>query len=328
MHGGRRKKRCRSLMDYVAPAGATGLNLQEALDKALDEVQPHKIRDLKRETARLRSIKSENEQVQMRKAADVSSLAHTKTMRFANLHPSLREASLAAHFEYLCSLDGAQRMAYVPVVASGGNSLVIHYTSNDNLIQNGDLVLVDAGCEFNGYASDITRTYPTYPSGRFTTAQAEIYGAVLVALKHCIALCTESNKLSLYDLHAESCKVLAHELNKLGFNLRLDNAGPGNAEVERVLYPHFLSHPVGIDLHESFGNRSSALQSGMVITVEPGIYVPPSSQYPPQYHNIGVRIEDEVLVGKHHPTVLSVNAPKEIADVEAACQGTLGIGPY
>ncbi|KIJ32357.1 hypothetical protein M422DRAFT_213900 [Sphaerobolus stellatus SS14] len=326
---GRRRKRCRSLVP--SSSVGTGLSLQEALDRALDEVQSPIPADLKREVARFRAIKSVNEQTVLRKAADISAMAHTKSMRFANMQPNLPEASLAAHFEYLCTLEGAQRMAYVPVVASGANSLVIHYTSNDNLLQEGDLVLIDAGCEYNGYTSDITRTYPTFPSGRFTTAQAEIYNAVLVALKHCTALCRETSKMSMYDLHVESCKILARELNKLGFNLREGNAGPGNAEVERILYPHFLSHPIGIDLHEAYGNRSSAyssLQAGMVITVEPGIYVPPSSLFPSQYHNIGVRIEDDVLIGKHDPVVLSVNAPKEIVDVEAACQGTLGIGSY
>jgi len=319
-------------MDYVAssvmPNGV--FTLQNALDQLIEDMPNGTIRDLKREVARFRSVKSLSEQALLKKAADVSGLAHTKTMRFANMREALPEASLAAHFEYICMLEGAQRMAYVPVVASGANALVIHYTSNDNLVQNGDLVLVDAGCELNGYASDITRTYPTSPTGRFTTPQAELYSAVLATLKHCTSLCTESSRLSLYDLHTESCRVLARELNKLGFGLREGGmpGGAGNTEIEKELYPHFLSHPVGIDLHEANGNRSSTLQSGMVITVEPGIYVPASPKFPPQYHNIGIRIEDEVLVQKDHPIVLSANAPKELADVEAACQGLLGTGPY
>ncbi|KAF8508671.1 peptidase M24 [Hysterangium stoloniferum] len=325
----RRHKRKRTIVEYIAPSnvGST-FTLQEACDAVIDESSGARIRELPREVARLRCIKSTNEQAVMRNAADASGMAHAKTMRFANTRPNTPESSIAAHFEYLCLLSGAERMAYVPVVASGSNALVIHYTSNDSLVQEGDLVLVDAGCEFNGYASDITRTYPTFPTGRFTTAQAEIYNAVLSTLKYCTVLCTESSGLNLYELHTESCRMLSLELNRLGFNLRECSAGPGHSEVEKILYPHFLSHPVGIDLHEAFINRSSPLQSGMVITVEPGVYVPESPAFPKQYHNIGIRIEDEVLIQKDHPIVLSVNAPKEIADVEAACQGLLGLEPF
>ena len=165
--------------------------------------------------------------------------------------------------------------------SEGLTALVIHYTSNDNIIREDELVLVDAGCEYksvtpyfsmtqlayapshSGYASDISeyplsfgrfqpptpspaRIHPAFPGGRFTSPQAALYTAVLNTLKHCTALCTESSGLSLYGLHAESCRVLTMELNRIGFNLDERTAGAGGAEVERVLYPHFLSHPVGI----------------------------------------------------------------------------------
>lgn len=126
---------------------------------------------------------------------------------------------------------------------------------------------LEANRSLSGYASDISmsspshtqfppsltkrktaRTYPTSPTGRFTTAQAELYNAVLVTLKHCTALCTESSGMNLYDLHAESCRVLTRELNKLGFSLNENMTGPGSSDVEKVLYPHFLSHPVGIGM--------------------------------------------------------------------------------
>jgi len=141
-------------------------------------------------------------------------------------------------------------------------------------------------------------------------------------------LCTEATGLSLYSLHAESCRILTKELNRIGFNLDERTAGAGATEVERILYPHFLSHPVGIDLHESGMDRSKPVKSGMVLTIEPGVYVPPSPAFPKQFHNIGIRIEDEVLVQQDHAVVLSVDAPKEIADIEGACQGALGLGPY
>jgi len=182
------------------------------------------------------------------------------------------------------------------------------------------MVLLDAGCEYNGYASDITRTYPS--TGRFTPAQAELYTALLSAQKALCKLCNESSGFSLHDLHRKSCQLLKTELNQVGFGLQ-------TGDLERVLYPHFLSHPIGIDLHESSNfDRSGELKEGMVITIEPGIYVPPTHNFPRHFHDMGIRIEDEVLVGKDRPTVLTVNAPKEIVDVEGACQGLLGLEPF
>jgi intermediate cleaving peptidase 55 len=156
----------------------------------------------------------------------------------------------------------------------------------------------------------------------FSPPQRDLYTAVLTTQKYLVQLCTESAQLSLHDLHRKSCEILKQELNQIGFQLQ-------NGDLERVLYPHFLSHPIGIDLHESSNfDRGGNLTSGMVVTVEPGIYVPPTAAFPKHFHNIGIRIEDEVLVGKNHPIVLSVNAPKEIADVEGACQGLLGLEPF
>uniref|UniRef100_D8PL84 Aminopeptidase P N-terminal domain-containing protein n=1 Tax=Schizophyllum commune (strain H4-8 / FGSC 9210) TaxID=578458 RepID=D8PL84_SCHCM len=270
------------------------------------------------EVARLRAIKSDAEVRVMRAAADISARAHAKTMRFAK--PGMNESQIAAHFAYLCAMSGAQRQAYVPVVASGPNALIIHYTSNNQLVRAGELVLIDAACEYNGYASDITRTFPA--SGVFSPAQRDIYQAVLSAQRELVKMCTASSGHSLYSIHRESRAMLRAELNQLPrFQLDL-------ADVD-ILYPHFVSHPIGIDLHESSSfDRSGKLQAGMVITIEPGIYVPPTAQFPKHFHDIGVRIEDEVVVGERHPTVLTVSAPKEVADVEGACQGLLGLEPY
>lgn len=167
------------------------------------------------------------------------------------------ESSLVAHFEYITSLAGSPRAAYVPVVASGPSALTIHYTSNSLPLNSGDLVLLDAGCEYGGYASDITRTWPV--SGTFTSAQRDLYEAVLRVEKDCIKLCSVSVGMSLDELHNKSCSLMREELTRLGFNLR-------SGEMERILYPHYLSHPLGIDLHDtpSFG-RNEKLQAGMVI---------------------------------------------------------------
>ncbi|KAF8629628.1 hypothetical protein AX15_003362 [Amanita polypyramis BW_CC] len=288
-------------------------------DDMLGSIASSKRKPLSNEIASLRAIKSPAEQRVMRAAANISGRAHAKTMRFTQ--PGSSEAALAAHFEYLCALAGAQRPAYVPVVASGANALIIHYVHNDHLLQPKDIVLMDAGCEYNGYASDITRSFPV--SGVFTEPQRDLYSAVLSAQKALINMCTERANLSLYDIHRLSCDSLRQELAQIGFN------SLQTGDLERILYPHFLSHPIGIDLHESNNfNRAGPLKSGMIVTIEPGIYVPPFPNFPKHFHNIGIRIEDEVLVGETQPTVLTVAAPKEISDVEGACQGLLGLEPY
>ncbi|KXN84216.1 Intermediate cleaving peptidase 55 [Leucoagaricus sp. SymC.cos] len=285
------------------------------IDDILGNISSLKRKPLFAEIAPLRAIKSRAEQETMQQAGTVSGRAHAKTMRFAK--PGLSEAALAAHFEYLCALQGSQRPAYVPVVASGPNALIIHYTENNHLLQDDELVLMDAG---------LARTFPA--SGKFSTAQAELYSAVLAVQKELINDCTESAGYTLHELHRKSCSRLREELTKLGFNFKSSILG-GDTDLERVLYPHFLSHPIGIDLHESYNmSRSNGLKAGMVITIEPGIYVPPTPQFPKQYHNMGIRIEDEVLVGEKDPIILTVAAPKEIVDVEGACQGSLGLGPY
>ncbi|EMD41148.1 hypothetical protein CERSUDRAFT_121692 [Gelatoporia subvermispora B] len=286
---------------------------QEGLLKMLDS---SKTRSLAPEVARLRVIKSVHEQKVMRDAADISAEAHTRTMRFAQ--PDMSEHVIAAHFEYLCARAGAQRPAYVPVVASGANARIIHYTANNQVARDGELILIDAGCEYNGYASDITRTFPV--SGTFTDPQKALYAAVLSAQKHLVKLCNEAAGLSLAQLHSASCDVLRKELV---------NAGIPEAPLRiSQLYPHYIGHHVGIDLHESnYTDRHEPLKTGMVVTVEPGVYVPPSPSYPSYFHDIGIRIEDEVLVGEKEPVVLSAHAPKELADVEGTCQGLLGIEP-
>ncbi|KIM84024.1 hypothetical protein PILCRDRAFT_819055 [Piloderma croceum F 1598] len=308
------RSRPKSILKYLA----NSLPARREYDSIMETLSGSKRKQLAPEISKFRAIKSKCEQDIMRAAADISGTAHAKTMRFT--HPGLSEAMISAHFEYVCALSGSQRLAYVPVVASGANSLIIHYTSNNHIVREGEMVLLDAGCEYNGYASDITRTYPS--TGTFSPAQAELYTALLSAQKSLCKLCTESSGHSLHELHRKSCELLKRELNQIGFGLQ-------TGDLERILYPHFLSHPIGIDLHESSNfDRSGELKEGMVITIEPGIYVPPSNSFPSRFHNMGIRIEDEVLVGKEHATVLTVNAPKEIADVEGACQGLLGLEPF
>ncbi|KAJ7896040.1 peptidase M24 [Mycena olivaceomarginata] len=297
----------KSILKYLSPA----VTPRTEYDSVVEAISHSRRKPLAPKIAHLRAIKSEAELAVMRTAADISGRAHAKTMRFTR--PGLSEAALAAHFEYLTSLAGSQRPAYVPVVASGANALIIHYTSNNHLIQEGEVLLIDAG----------SRSFPA--SGTFTAPQRDLYAAVLSVQKALIGLCTESFTTVLAQL-------LREELKQIGLDVRAN-------DLEQVLFPHYVSHPIGLDLHESSHfDRHGRLKAGMVITIEPGIYVPPSASFPAHFHNIGIRIEDEVVVGKDQPVVLSVAAPKEashlakhpysIADVEGACQGLLGLEPY
>ncbi|GAA5954869.1 hypothetical protein JCM21900_004971 [Sporobolomyces salmonicolor] len=309
-----------SFFDYLSSAGSKRTPVDE-VDRVLGALGKRDVKSAAREIEKLRVVKSEAEVRVMRKAADISADAHSKVMRFCGARSGhgLTEHSLVSHFEYNTSLAGSPRPAYVPVCGSGSHALTIHYIENNRPLREGDLVLIDAGCEWGGYASDITRTFPV--SGIFTTPQAHLYEAVLRVHRKCISLCTSSSNLSLDDLHRISVDLTRTELRDLGFQLR-------GGELERVLYPHFLSHPLGVDLHDtpSF-MRDEKLRSGMVITIEPGLYVPPLPHLPIGFHNLAIRIEDEVLVRDEDQVVLSVNAPKELVDVEARCRGLLeGVG--
>ncbi|KAA1465904.1 peptidase M24 [Dentipellis sp. KUC8613] len=305
----------KSLLKYLVGSGAA----KGPHESILEGLSANKRKPLAPLVGKLRSVKSKAEQAVMKSAADISGTAHAKTMRYSQ--PGMSESEAAAHFEYICARAGSQRPAYVPVVASGENGLIIHYTKNDNLMQDGELVLVDAGCEYNGYASDITRTFPA--NGHFTEPQRELYSALLAVQKACITLCAASNGHSMNDLHYRSVELLRQELKQIGFDL-----GWQSGVLERVLYPHYLSHSIGVDLHESGSfDRGARLEEGMVITIEPGVYVPKDPAFPKHFQGLGIRIEDEVLIGKEHPVVLSSAAPKEIVDVEGACQGLLGLEP-
>ncbi|KAG1776709.1 peptidase M24 [Suillus placidus] len=220
------------------------------------------------------------------------SVCEQQTMHFTR--SGISESALAAHLEYLCSRLDSQLPAYVPIVESlAGQMHSLYTTLTNQVVQDGEMILMDAGCNYNSHIR----------SQRFLTAsQKELYSVVLSAQKALEGLCTEAEGLSIHDLHRKSCDLLRQELKQI------------TGDLERVLYPHFLSHPFGIgmnflDLHESScSDTGGPLKAGMVTT------------FRKHFHDIGIRIEDEVLVGEKHPVALSVSAPKEIAGVEGACQ--------
>ncbi|GAA5975246.1 hypothetical protein JCM11641_004408 [Rhodosporidiobolus odoratus] len=321
--GSSRRSPSRSFLSYLTSSPTS----KSEADEVLDMLSKRDVRSTEKEVERLRLIKSDAEVAVMKRAADISCAAHSKREEFALLSltptrsqvmrlakPGITESALVSHFEHHCSLAGSPRPAYVPVCASGKQALTIHYVENNRPCKEGEMVLLDAGCEYGGYASDVTRTFPV--SSSFTSAQRDLYEAVLRVLKHTSSYCTASNSLSLEDLHRISVEATRTELRDLGFH------GMRAGDLERVLYPHFVSHPLGVDLHDtrSFG-REEKIKAGMVITIEPGLYVPPHPNFPKAFHNQVVRLEDEVHVQEEDHIVLSVEAPKEVADVEAVCRG-------
>lgn len=178
--------------------------------------------------------------------------------------PGVGEHELVAEFEYQCALAGSPRPAYLPVCASGANTMYLHYTSNSQMLEDKSLVLIDAGCEYGGYASDITRTFPV--SGKFTEPEKDLYNVVLQSLKSSVKLCSEKQDINLYDLHDHSKKILLEGFKQIGMDFSENDSLFGR------IYPHFVGHPLGLDLHDcpSF-QRSTRLEAGNVVTVEPGI---------------------------------------------------------
>ncbi|KAI9347695.1 peptidase M24, structural domain-containing protein [Obelidium mucronatum] len=263
----------------------------------------------------LRVVKSAAEIAVLRKSGQISGRAHAETM--AATKPGVSEAFLHSVMDHSVRKRGSDGMAYVPVVAAGANALTLHYVINRHVAKDGDLILMDAGGEYGGYASDITRTWPV--NGKFSEPQRKLYQAVLKTQKACIDKCNERSNVSLDDLQNLAFEVLKVECSKL-FGRRLSFSDMNK------LYPHHVGHWMGLDVHD-VGSvpRTRKLTEGMVITIEPGIYVPNSDSYPEQYRGIGIRIEDDVVIGKDTCTILSAEAPKEIEDIEAVCQGLVSI---
>ncbi|KAJ3173598.1 hypothetical protein HDU88_002685 [Geranomyces variabilis] len=263
----------------------------------------------------LRLIKSPAEIAVMRQAGRISGRAFVDMMKATK--PGVGEHDLWAVADHSVRRRGASRLAYVPVVAGGKNALTIHYVLNDQLLSDGTMVLVDAGGEYGGYASDVTRTWPV--NGKFTKEQAALYNAVLRVQRACIAKCTGDAAVSLDDLQRDAFELLRAECSAL-FGRTLCNKELNS------LYPHHVGHWLGLDVHDTQSVRRTArLQPGMVVTLEPALYIPESPAFPEAYRGVGVRIEDDVVVGGKEtgwaPTVLSVEAPKEVEDIEAVMAG-------
>ncbi|EOA91604.1 aminopeptidase [Exserohilum turcicum] len=252
----------------------------------------------------LRVIKSEAEITNMRHAGQHSGRAITDAMRqsFAS------EKDLDSFLDYWFKQDNCDGPAYVPVVAGGINANTIHYVANDMPLDPKDLVLVDAGAQYGGYVTDITRTWPV--SGKFSPAQKDLYNLLLSVQRTCVSLCRTSSNFTLDQLHHTAANSLAAGLKDLGFDMSRDAI--------QILFPHHVGHYVGLDVHDCPGlGRTRKFEKGMCVTVEPGIYVPDDERWPKWARGIGMRIEDSVCVDDESPYVLTTEAVKEIVDIEA-----------
>jgi Xaa-Pro aminopeptidase len=270
----------------------------------------------------MRLIKDADELAIMQRAGDISGNAHARAMRAAR--PGLHEYALEAELLYDFRRKGAQFPAYTTIVASGPNACVLHYNVNDRLMQDGDLVLIDAGCELDGYASDITRTFPV--NGRFSPAQRRLYELVLAAQDAAFAAIQPGRPYSAF--HEAALRVLTQGMLDLGLIpagtfANVEDAIAAKAHVP--FYMHGTGHWLGMDVHDVGAYRdltqaekpSRPLQAGMVLTVEPGIYVRPAEGVPEEYWHIGIRIEDDVVVTEDGYRILTSSAPKAVEEIEA-----------
>jgi Xaa-Pro aminopeptidase len=250
----------------------------------------------------------------MRRACAISGAAHLRAMRAT--HPGMYEYQIEAELMHEFLREGAQSVAYSSIVASGPNACVLHYRDNNRQMNDGDLLLIDAGCEYQGYASDITRTYPV--NGRFTGPQKAIYDVVLAAQLACIDAVGPG--VPFHDYHKIAERVLAQGFIDLGLI-----EGPLDAALEKGTYKQFYMHRaghwLGMDVHDAglyqVKGESMRLSPGMVLTVEPGAYIRPADNVPERFWNIGVRIEDDVLVTNDGRENLTTIAPKSVEDIEA-----------
>ncbi|MEQ1742669.1 MAG: aminopeptidase P N-terminal domain-containing protein [Candidatus Nitrotoga sp.] len=274
---------------------------------------PNEIHDIRMLLDEMRLIKDSDELAIMRRSATISAAAHIRAMRATR--PGKMEYEIEAELLHEFRKNGAQAPAYTSIVAGGANACVLHYISNNAQLQDGELLLIDAACEVDGYAADITRTFPV--NGRFNGAQKDIYELVLTAQTAAIAAARPGSHWN--EPHDAAVRVLAQ-----GFvDLKLCN-GSVDAVLEsgsyKRFYMHRTGHWLGMDVHDvgayKLDNNWRSLQPGMALTIEPGCYIRPADDVPQAFWNIGIRIEDDVAITAQGCAVLTEAVPKTVAAIE------------
>jgi Xaa-Pro aminopeptidase len=336
---------------------ATHKGLETRVDGWLNNVRarvrygtlcPEQQRDLCGPLDEMRLVKDSHEQAIMRRAAQISAGAHIRAMQLS-AHMlrdgrEVREYHLDAELLHEFRRHGSQYPAYGSIVAAGANACVLHYRADAAPVRDGELVLIDAGCELDGYASDITRTFPA--NGKFSGPQRALYELVLASQEAAVAVTKTGARFT--DPHEASVKVLAQGMLDLGL-LDKNKVGTLQDVIEKrayfQFYMHRTGHWLGMDVHDCGGyiepsevgtvserkdplsgeiikNRPSRiLQAGMVLTIEPGLYVRPADGVPAQFHNIGIRIEDDAIVTDSGCELISRGVPVKVDEIEALMRG-------
>jgi Xaa-Pro aminopeptidase len=245
----------------------------------------------------------------MKKAAKISTLGHIRAMKFCK--PGIHEYQVEAELLHEFKINGAQDTAYPSIVASGPHSCILHHRAGKRIMNEGELLLIDAGCELNGYASDITRTFPV--SGKFNSLQKQLYELVLHAQNEAIKKAKPG--ADFLEPHNEAVKVLTSGMIDFGLikNISLNDAI--EKKEYQKFYMHKTGHWLGLDVHD-VGSYKKSLSQGMVLTIEPGIYISPSEEIPEEFWNIGIRIEDDVIITDNDCEVITRNAPVDIQEIE------------
>jgi len=282
---------------------------------------PERVQDVRALIDDMRLIKDPHEISVMRRAARIAAQAHRRAMQ--RTRAGRTEYEIEAELLYEFRRNGAQFPAYSPIVAGGANACVLHYVFNDAPLHDGDLLLIDAGCELDGYASDITRTFPV--NGRFSGAQREVYELVLAAQRAAMDVVRAGKAWN--EPHDAAVKVLAQGV----IDLKLVSGSLTEVlekETYKRFYMHRTGHWLGLDVHDAGEYKRQgnwrALAPGMTLTVEPGLYIRAEDDIPERLRNIGIRIEDDVLVTDAGCEVLTAEAPKAVADIEALMRDARG----
>ncbi|HKZ80752.1 MAG TPA: Xaa-Pro aminopeptidase [Pyrinomonadaceae bacterium] len=263
----------------------------------------------------MRLFKTSEELELMQRAADIAAEAHCEAMK--RVRAGMKEYEVEALIEHIFRRHGAAAPAYTSIVGGGKNATVLHYVNNTDELRDGDLVLIDAGAEYRGYASDITRTFPI--NGRFTRPQRDIYDLVLQTQLSCIEMVRSG--IDVDALKSHSIEMLTQGMVRLGL-LKGEPEKLIEEEKYKQFYMHGLGHFLGLDVHDVGryyeDGQPRKLEPGMVMTVEPGLYIAPTTKdIPVQYLGIGVRIEDDVVVTGNGPRVLTNKVPKQPEEIEA-----------
>ncbi len=282
--------------------------------KATAGQAPASLHDVSALLHEMRLIKSDAELLIMQQAADISVNAHKRAMKYA--HKKCFEFQLEAEIRHEFAINGARSAAYSSIVGGGANACILHYTENNQQINDGDLVLIDAGAEFQGYAADITRTFPV--SGQFSEPQKALYEVVLNAQLAAISQLRPG--VTLTEVGQVAIEIITQGLIDLQI---LSGTLAENIELQtyRQFYMHGLSHWLGLDVHDvgayQLNGEARPLQPGMVLTVEPGIYIDQDADVDKKWKNMGIRIEDNILITEQGYRNLTSGAPKSVADIEA-----------